>query len=81
MIQMNAALMTPDNRNISGVDSGHGGGRDHNAQGDRNQGRGRGGQGRGGNVYLGAYSPDQWRAPSAKDWKRVVEGQSAEQAQ
>jgi hypothetical protein len=54
-IQMNAALM-PDNRNISGVASGcGGGGRGGNPQGGRNQGRGncggrggRGGRGRGG---------------------------------
>jgi hypothetical protein len=68
-IQMNAAL-TPDNRNISGVNSGHGRGR--NAGHGRNNGRGGRGQGRGrGNLYLGTYSPAQWRAFSAEDRKKI----------
>jgi len=82
-IQMNAAI-TPDNRNISGVASNkgaEGGGRGGRGRGRGGRGRGRGRGGR--NIYLGTYSPDQWRALSQEDRKRVNEGRkrSAEQQQ
>jgi hypothetical protein len=64
-----------NNRNISSTNTnkgdGCGGGRGKN-------GRGRG---RGRNIYLGSYSPEQWRKLSAEDKKRVYDGRqkSAEQ--
>lgn len=55
----------------------------------RGRGHGRGcngagcGHGHGRNIYLGSYSPDQWRSLSAKDKQRVYDGRRklAEQRQ
>jgi hypothetical protein len=56
-----------DTRNISSINSGRGEGRGRSCGSGCSQGRG---QGRGQNVYLGSYSPDQWRHLSAEDKKR-----------
>jgi hypothetical protein len=66
-------------RNVSGMQSA-GKGNDDQKGGGRGRGKGgrsgRGGRGgRGGrNIYLGCYSPDQWRKLSPEDRKRVYEG-------
>ena len=76
-----------DTRNISSTNTMKGNGSNRGSGGRRGTcgGRGRGrGRGRGGrNIYLGSYHPDQWRALSAEDKKRVIEGRlkSAEQSQ
>jgi hypothetical protein len=68
-----------ETRNISSTNSakgkgGHGQNQGQGRGGGRNRG-GRGGHGRGGrNIYLGSYSPDQWRKLTAEDKKRVIEG-------
>jgi hypothetical protein len=84
-LQLNLSLQ--DSQNINSITS------DRDAKGGRGGrgGRGRGGRasnwhgrGRGGrNIYLGSYSPDQWKKLSSKDRKRVIEGRakSAEQQQ
>ena len=83
-LQLNLSFQ--DSQNIGSITSGR------NCRGTRGGrgGRGRGkdgnnrGQGRGGrNIYLGSYSPDQWRKLLAEDRKQVVEGRakSAEQQQ
>jgi hypothetical protein len=80
-LQLNMSLQ--DSRNISSIMSGqHGrggrGGRGRGCSGGNNRGRGRGQ-----NIYLGSYSPDQWRKLSQEDRKRVLEGRakSVEQQQ
>jgi hypothetical protein len=62
-----------NNRNISSTNTNKGGvGRG----GGRGSGRGRTGRGRGRgrNIYLGSYSPEQWRKLSVEDKKRVYDG-------
>ena len=68
-----------DSRNISSASTdnkGRGGGR-----GFHRGGRGGRGRGRGRNVYLGSYSPEQWRKLSKEDKQKVYDGRqkSAEQ--
>jgi hypothetical protein len=77
-LQLNLSLQ--ENRNVSGLSSagrGRGRGRGGGGRGRGGRGRGRGGR----NIYLGSYSPEQWRKLSADDKKRVQEGRakSAEQ--
>jgi hypothetical protein len=83
-LQLNLSLQ--DSRNISSITSskytrGGRGGRNGRGRGRDNNNRGRGRGGR--SIYLGSYSPDQWRKLSADDRKRVIEGRakSAEQQQ
>jgi hypothetical protein len=78
-LQLNLSLQ--DSRNISSLTTGRGRG----MKGGRGRGRsatGRG-RGRGRNIYLGSYSPDQWRKLSPEERKKVLEGRarSAEQNQ
>jgi hypothetical protein len=49
-------------------------GRGRNTGGRNRGGRGSRGRGRGRNVYLGSYSPEQWRKLSQEDEKRVMDG-------
>jgi ribosomal protein L15 len=62
-----------DSRNISSTST-YKGGRGSGRDGKRGGRGGHGGRGRGRNIYLGSYSPDQWRKLSAEDKKRVYEG-------
>jgi hypothetical protein len=63
---------TQDTRNVSFTQTGN-----KNSNGGRGgRGRGRGVRGRGRNIYLGSYSPEQWRNLSSEDKKRVVEGRT-----
>jgi hypothetical protein len=80
------SLSLQETRNISTTQTGGPGrnGRGRGRDGGRGRGHGRGrGRGRGGgrNIYLGSYSPEQWRKLSAEDKKRVYDGreQSAQQ--
>jgi hypothetical protein len=61
-----------DTRNISSANIGSA--RSRGRGRGRGGGSGRGGRGRGRNIYLGSYSPDQWRKLSSEDKKRVQEG-------
>jgi hypothetical protein len=64
--QLNSTLLQ-DTRNISSTNTGRGDGRGH----------GQGfipGHGRGRNIYLGSYSPDQWKKLSPEDHKKIIEG-------
>jgi len=85
-LQLNLSIQ--DSRNIGSITSGSGRGHRGSRGGRGGRGRGRDGgnrsRGRGGrNIYLGSYSPDQWRKLSGEDRKRVIEGRakSAEQQQ
>jgi len=71
-----------DTRNVSstGTYTNHKRG-GHQGQGGRNSGRGyRGGRGRGRgrgrNLYLGSYSPEQWRKLSKEDKQKVYDGRN-----
>jgi hypothetical protein len=65
-LQLGQALQ--ENRNISSTTTGKGNNRGgHGGRGGRGRGKGK-------NIYLGSYSPDQWRKFSAKDKKKVYEG-------
>lgn len=76
-LQLSMSLQ--DTRNISSANTGSARGRGRGR--GRGGGSGQGGRGRGRNIYLGSYSPDQWRKLSSEDKKRVQEGRqkSAEQ--
>jgi hypothetical protein len=72
-----------DTRNVSSSNT-QGYHRGTNYQGGRNSNRGgRGGRGRGRarNIYLGSYTPEQWRKLSKEDKQKVYDGRvkSAEQ--
>ena len=61
-----------ESRNISSTSTD---GRGRGGRGFNRGGRqGRGGRGRGRNIYLGSYSPDQWRKLSKEDKQRVYDG-------
>jgi hypothetical protein len=70
-LQLSQSLQVP--RNISAIHTGRG------DSGGRGRGRGQGreggrGRGRGRNIYLGSYTPDQWRKLSSDNKKRVIDG-------
>jgi hypothetical protein len=75
-LQLIPSLQDP--RNISAFNTvgrfegGRGRGRNPNGRG--RSGRGGRGRGRGRNIYVGSYTPDQWRKLSPEDKKRVIEG-------
>jgi hypothetical protein len=62
-----------DNRNISATLTGRGDTRGHGRSSGSGGWNNRG-HGRGRNIYLGTYSPDQWRKLSAEDKKKVYDG-------
>jgi hypothetical protein len=82
-LQLNMSMNDIRNISASGTQNNHGrgggyqGGRQYN-RGGRGGGQGRG---RGRNLYLGSYSPEQWRKLSKEDKQKVYEGRtkSAEQ--
>jgi hypothetical protein len=80
-LQLNMSLL--DSRNISSIMSGRQGRGGRGGRGRRRGGGHNRGRGRGRNIYLGSYSPDQWRKLSQEDRKRILEGcaKSAEQQQ
>ncbi len=81
MLQLNMSMNDTRNISATGTQNNQGrggqGGRHYN-RGGRGGGRGRG---HGRNLYLGSYTPEQWRKLSKEDKQKVYEGRtkSAEQ--
>ncbi len=75
-LQLQGSISDTNPRNVSGLQSGRGGGRQGRGRGrGRSQAQGRG-RGRGRNIYLGSYSPEQWAALSQEDKQRVRDGRA-----
>jgi hypothetical protein len=77
------SMLMNDTQNVSSYNS-QGQGRGGGQQGGRNAnkgGRGGRGRGRGRNIYLGSYTPEQWRKLSKEEKQKVYDGRakSAEQ--
>jgi hypothetical protein len=82
-LQLNLSVQDPWNISVTNTSAGQGDS-NHGGRGGcwgHVQGRGRGGESGGWNIYLGSYSPEQWRKLSAGDKKHATEGhqRSAEQ--
>jgi hypothetical protein len=78
-LQLQSSISEGSNRNIRGLQCGHGnGGRQGRGRGQgNNQGRGSSrGRGRGRSIYLGSYSPEQWAALSNEDKQKVRDGRA-----
>jgi hypothetical protein len=73
------SLSMNDTRNISSSHTQSGNYKQGHNQGGRNAnrgGRGGRGRGRGWNLYLGSYSPEQWRKLTKEDKQKVYEGRN-----
>jgi len=78
-LQLNISMS--DNRNVSATNTNTQGRGGNGGRFNNRGGRGGRGRGRGRNIYLGSYTPEQWRKLSKEDKQKIYDGRnkSAEQ--